>query len=255
MSASIGACCEVRTMPNLFQRIGGAIGRVFGRGEEAPTPAPAPEPQPERPGFFERLNPFARARREREELERERQAIEERARQVEARERQLEELRRNLAEQERQREEREREERERTQPRQAVRQPAEPGIPPDLAAIPAILPLGPKGREGAAYTTISSDVVMARLRDAADLGKRVSLRVHDARGWHDLFLNDKPGKGPAGYHKPARGITAGYLVDQIGDDFDQWIDDGGAVGEEGDTSPDGDEGFENVDGYQLTVWS
>ena len=110
------------------------------------------------------------------------------------------------------------------------------------------MPLGPKGRDGAAYTTASADDVMQRLRDAADLGQRVSLRVHDENGWHDLFLNDRAGPGR---HKPARGINADYLAGFIGYDLEGWIEDGADIGEDG--------GYEDElgepDGYQLTVWS
>lgn len=72
------------------------------------------------------------------------------------------------------------------------------------------------------------------------------MRVHDANGWHDLFLNERAGLGR---HKPGRGISADYLTEQTSDDFDQWIEDGGTIEEEGDVSPDGDEGFDSIDGY------
>jgi hypothetical protein len=55
-------------MANIFQRMGAAIGRVFGRGEPAPVPAPVPEPQ-ER-GLFERIRDrVTGAGRRREEAE------------------------------------------------------------------------------------------------------------------------------------------------------------------------------------------
>jgi len=255
-------------MPNIFQRIGGAIGRVFGREQQPvqPEPQQPQAPEPQRRGFGERLRDFFQpGRAERERLERERAEIEARAqeiaqrqRDVEAREQQLRDLRDRLAEQERQREEREREERERTQPRPATRPeqarppvapvPAPP-LPDALRGIPAIMPLGPKGRDGAAYTTSGADEVLRRLGEAAALGQRVSLRVHDENGWHDLFLNEKSGPGR---HKPAKGIRADYLAQFIGDDLEGWLADGCDLGE-GETSDY--EAVGEVDGYQLTVWS
>jgi hypothetical protein len=176
------------------------------------------------------------------------------AQQLRQAERHLREQARTLQDRQRQLEEREREVKEQTQPRPAVRPspPAPQPVPRALQGIPPVLPLGPKGRDGAAYTTVSSHEIMNRLQEAAALGQRVSLRVSDANGRHDLFLNDQTGPGR---HKPARGISADYLVQQIGGNFDQWIEDGGAVGEEGDVSPDGAEGFEAIEGYQLVVWS
>lgn len=97
-------------MPNIFQRMGSAIGRAFGRGSDetvqtqqpietqAPTrpatvrrpePAPVqqqPQEEPQRRGFLSRLNPFANRREERERADRERleQQLAERQRQLDA---------------------------------------------------------------------------------------------------------------------------------------------------------------------------
>jgi hypothetical protein len=230
-------------MPNIFQRMGAAIGRVFGREQDVGRvpigPLPGAQPaEPERRGLGERIrNIFQPGRAERERLERELSEARE-AREVA--ERQAAEAR-AVARQEREARE--------TAERQVVRPPAPaaPQLPPDLRDIPPVLPLGPKGRDGAAYTTAAVADVMSRLQEAAALGKRVSLRVHDENGWHDLFLNpDGPGR-----HKAARGMTADYLMGQIGDDFDAWVDEGCETDEGG--------GYEDelgeVDRYQLTVWS
>jgi hypothetical protein len=230
--------------------------RNFFTGGQQPA-APAPTPEPQERGFFarirDRITGAERREQERQQQDYQRQ-LDQYAQQLRQAERQLRDQARQQAERERQLQEREREVKERTEPRPAVRpSPApEPQIPPALQGIPPVLALGPKGRDGAAYTTPASNAIMDRLQEAAALGKRVSLRIHDEKGWHDLFLNDKPSDG---FHKPARGIRADYLVTQIGGDLDQWLGDGCAVGEEGYVSPPGDEGFENVDGFQLTVWS
>jgi hypothetical protein len=221
---------------NPLRAIGDAIGRVFGRGETTPAPAPSPQER----GLFERIRDrVTGAAWRREEAERG-HWLEERQREIEERERQLEE--RELAES------RDRE-RQATEARESVRPPAPPApqLPETLRGIPPVMPLGPKGRDGAAYTTAASADIMSRLQEAASLGKRVSLRVHDENGWHDLFINpDGPGR-----HKAARGMSADYLVNQIGSDFDAWVDDGCETDEGG--------GYEDelgeADGYQLTMWS
>jgi hypothetical protein len=236
-------------MPNIFQRMGAAIGRVFGREQDitrVPTgPLPGAQPEPERRGLGERIRDlFQPGRAERERLERELQA-ERQAR--EQAERAAAEAR-EIARQEREaREAAEREAREKTEPRQAVR-PAPP-VPEALQGIPPVMPLGPKGRDGAAYTTPAASEVMNRLQEAATLGQRVSLRVHDETGWHDLFLNERSGPGR---HKPARGISADYLAQFIGGDLEGWVSEGCDLGE-GETSDY--EAVGEVDGYQLTVWS
>ncbi len=220
-------------MANWFQR---TFNRITGRGESTPPPAPepqesapAPEEAPRQRGLFGRIRDIFQPERDR--LDRERQELEERQRQVEQREREVEQRQREIEE------------------RQAP-PPAPPReLPPDLQGIPPIMPLGPKGRDGAAYTGADEEGIMERLREAADLDRRVSLRVHDEHGWHDLFLNDQGGKG---YHKPARGVSAGFLLGAI-DEYDgigDWIDDGADIGEDG--------GYEDEigspDGYQLVVW-
>lgn len=222
-------------MANWFQR---AVNRVLRREEApaAPEPqqqAPAPEeaPRQERRGLFGRIRDVFQPGRA--ELERERQELAERQREVEAREREVEQRQREIEE------------------RQAPPSPAAPReLPPDLQGIPPIMPLGPKGRDGAAYTGADEAAIMGRLREAADLDRRVSLRVHDENGWHDLFLNNVGGKG---FHKPARGVSAGFLLGAINeyDGIGEWVEDGADIGEDG--------GYEDelgeADGYQLVVWS
>ena len=231
-------------MPSFRERLGG----LFRRGERPEQPAHEVEPERPRGGFLGRL--FGRG-------EKQAQAPEQPAREVEP-QRQAPEperphggfLGRLFGHGER--------------PEQPVREPEpqrptpeperpsvevrEPEVPEALRGIPPVMRLG---GNGAAYTSPSGGEIMRRLGDAAALGQRVSLRVHDANGWHDLFVNpDSPGR-----HKASRGISADYLMGFVEgyDSLDDWIDDGGAVGEEGDTS--GEDGFEEVDGYQLTVWS
>lgn len=230
-------------MPNIFQR---AWNRLTRRGQVFPPaapPTPAPEPQPERRGFLGRLRDRvtgAGRRREQEARElAERQAQQERQAELERREREVAERQREV----------ERQARELAELRDRLAAKEERTMPKALASIPPVMPLGPKGREGAAYTTMDSDEVMARLQEAASLGKRVSLRVHDEKGWHDLFLNERSGPGR---HKPARGISADYLAQFIGGDLEGWVSEGCDLGE-GETSDY--EAVGEVDGYQLTVWS
>jgi hypothetical protein len=247
------------------ERVTNVVGRLVGREPDVSRVPTGPLPGAERRGLGERIRDvFQPSRADRERLEQELAESRDRERQAtDARELAEREAReaREMAQRERvAREAAEREIKEKTEPRQAVKpQPPappvtppaskpEPQLPPDLRTIPPVMPLGPKGRDGAAYTTAAADDVMSRLHDAAILGQRVSLRVHDETGWHDLFLNEKSGPGR---HKPARGISADYLAQFIGDDLGDWISEGCDLGE-GETSDYDAVG--EVDGYQLTVW-
>ncbi|SRR5579884_122951 len=229
-------------MPNIFQRIGGAIRDVFtgGREQDITRVPTAPLPGAERPGLGERLRDFFQpGRAERERMERELAELRERAEQAErqaATERQARENAERQAQAERA--ERERIERERTpapapapqrpevadivkdamekdrQAREERRrdpektdkiQPVQPGRDP-LEGIKPEISFGPKGQAGAIYSRHTDAEAMQDLQRAADNHNRVSIRVHDINGWHEVFINVGREAG--------KGINADYLLNE-----------------------------------------
>ncbi|SRR6266487_2309693 len=103
---------------------------------------------------------------------------------------------------------------------------------------------GSRVESGTIYTISSIDVLLQCLEEAARIHDCcVSLLVHDAHGWHELFFNRRGIK--------SHSITASYLRDIVDyNDLDLWL-------ERNSTCADGDDEPEigEIDGYQLVVYN
>lgn len=281
-------------MPNWFtrgaERIGQAVGRLFGQAPDVTRVPTGPLPGAERPGLGERLRNIVQpGRAERERMERELAELRERAEQAERRADTERQARENAGRQvQTERAERERVERERPAPvpqptpapqrpevadivkdamekdreaREAFKRdpertdkmrPVQPGADP-LANIQPEISFGPKGQAGAIYSRHTDAEAMRDLQRAADGGNRVTIRVHDVNGWHEMFVNIGRQAG--------KGISADYLLNEKmppGMSLNDYIR-GYTTGSSGSANgTGGTPGYtfsEDLDAFQVVVYS
>src|SRR5262249_42930162 len=121
-----------------------------------------------------------------------------------------------------------------------------------LQGIAPEVTFGPKGQAGAIYSRYTAEEALRDLRRAADMNRRVALRVHDVNGWHEGYVNVGRQAG--------KGINAGYLLGRLPgrmslSDFIRGMTTGSGVTSGGTERTPGYTFGHDLDAFQVVVYS